>query len=221
MSLAYTVWAFQQDGLTGTEKFVLVALADRVNEDGECWPSIERVARDTSFGERTVKRAIARLVALGLIERSRGRRSNGYLGGNVYLFPPIERLSQGPNQGPHRHLDPGATQARQEPITSTSESDHPTGGTASQKETVQTLVAHYCDQLDSQPPARARARVGREVKLLVGEGFGLTVIQGALDRMAERRLDPSLLPTLVAEQLDRRSEETDGFLHYLGRSDGD
>lgn len=51
--------------LPQTEKMVLLCLCDHANDDGECWPSVARMARKCSVSERTVQRAIQ-----GLKDRS-------------------------------------------------------------------------------------------------------------------------------------------------------
>lgn len=71
MSLDAMRWAFQQTGLRSSVKFVLVALADRANDDGECWPSRDVIAADTCLNPETVSKATEELVALGLLEKHR------------------------------------------------------------------------------------------------------------------------------------------------------
>lgn len=50
-------------------KFVLVALANHANEKHESWVSLPTVSHYTGLDERTVRRALARAVELGLTER--------------------------------------------------------------------------------------------------------------------------------------------------------
>ena len=70
-------WAFMQHGMSSPQKFVLVALADRANENHECWPSIDRISLDTELGPRTVQRALCELEKMQLIcTKSRAGRSN-------------------------------------------------------------------------------------------------------------------------------------------------
>ena len=58
MSLVATRWAWSLRGLRPAQKLVLLSLADRAGEDGVCWPSIPRLARDTGLNEKTVRAAI-------------------------------------------------------------------------------------------------------------------------------------------------------------------
>lgn len=43
------------------ERFTLLALADRADEDGKCWPSIPTLARKCCTGESTIRRHLAAL----------------------------------------------------------------------------------------------------------------------------------------------------------------
>lgn len=54
--------------LPPSEKIVLLALADQANDAGRnCWPSVPTIARRSSQGERTVRRALQSLEAKGLL----------------------------------------------------------------------------------------------------------------------------------------------------------
>ena len=70
MSWEATNWA-RQAVATGVlkcgEGFVLVLLADHADELWSCFPSQERLARDSAQTERSVRRHLARLEELGLI----------------------------------------------------------------------------------------------------------------------------------------------------------
>ena len=59
------------------ERFTLLALADRADEEGVCWPSVPTLARKCATGERTIQRHLATLQSLGVIEVERrlGHRS--------------------------------------------------------------------------------------------------------------------------------------------------
>ena len=66
-----------QHGISSSQKFVLVVLADRANEGHECWPSVDRLSLDTELDPRTVQRALVALEEGGLIKtQSRPGRSN-------------------------------------------------------------------------------------------------------------------------------------------------
>ena len=44
-------------------------LRDRTNDEGQCYPSMDRIASDLHISERTVNRAIKELVEAGFIEK--------------------------------------------------------------------------------------------------------------------------------------------------------
>jgi len=83
MSLKVMNWAWTL-GLPPAPKLVLMALADEADDTGFCFPSQARVARKSSVSDRTVRRIVATLCALGYLSveqrfnRHRGRTSNGY-----------------------------------------------------------------------------------------------------------------------------------------------
>ncbi len=53
-------------------KLVLLKLADNANDDGECWPSLTTIARETCLDRSTVCRKIAYLAAVGALSRVPG-----------------------------------------------------------------------------------------------------------------------------------------------------
>jgi hypothetical protein len=55
-----------------SERFVLLALADYANDEGECWPSIGGVARKTCLTDRGVRKIIRRLQDDGWLEVDEG-----------------------------------------------------------------------------------------------------------------------------------------------------
>lgn len=57
-----TIWDYE--GLSVSEKFILVYLMIRADKFLTCWPSISKIAKDTGYCERQVSRCIK-----GLAER--------------------------------------------------------------------------------------------------------------------------------------------------------
>lgn len=85
MSVHAVKWAWSQQVGNSTRKLVLVALADHSNSDGECWPSLARVAEFAECDERTVRRHIVALENGGFVVREGRRpRSDGYFGMRTY-----------------------------------------------------------------------------------------------------------------------------------------
>jgi len=60
VSVKAMTWAFEQP-LSGNEKVVLLALADFADDDGTCWPSIDRIAEKAYISRSTVIRILKSL----------------------------------------------------------------------------------------------------------------------------------------------------------------
>lgn len=74
MSVEAMAWAFKQDIDDAQTKLVLLALCDHADEDGWCWPSLERLARKSACSHDTATRRIHMLENLGFIARRRRAR---------------------------------------------------------------------------------------------------------------------------------------------------
>ncbi len=139
MSARALNWAWQQTPRTTTEKLVLAALADRADDDGECFPSLSWIVEKCKpITKPTAKRAVAELAAQGFIAKvDRRRRGDGTLGTWLYRLPidqsaqvipgQPERTSEphqsAPVSQPERTSDPAETFYRDEVST-----DVETGG---------------------------------------------------------------------------------------------
>ena len=87
MSLDAIRWAFKTPIQNPGAKFVLVALAEHARDEGEgwtCFPSIKRLGRWTSQGERTIERHLSWLVAQGWVSRQSRRRKRE--GDSAYFY---------------------------------------------------------------------------------------------------------------------------------------
>jgi hypothetical protein len=67
IKLMTAVWA--REDLSSTQKLVLLSLADWANDEGLCWPSIDRLAIKTSMAGRSVQRIIRDLESMGFVRR--------------------------------------------------------------------------------------------------------------------------------------------------------
>ena len=56
---------------------VYIYLADRTNENNECWPAIPTIATDLKLSPSTVRRGIRDLKKAGLIETEQRYRKKG------------------------------------------------------------------------------------------------------------------------------------------------
>lgn len=84
MSFEYMAWASKQKTGHASTKIVLLALANFADVDGVTYPSAGYIARMTEQSEKTIYRAIEKLVDMGFIERRRKRRKDGSLGTYEY-----------------------------------------------------------------------------------------------------------------------------------------
>lgn len=73
MSMDSLVWALSANPGNASRKLVLISLADRADEQLECYPSSERLERDTCLNLKTVKKCLRELAEAGYIEDT-GRR---------------------------------------------------------------------------------------------------------------------------------------------------
>ena len=76
---------YQQD-LPPRAKTVYMYLKDRSNADGECWPAVKTIAKNTSLSVSTVKRAIADLIRCGSLTKESRYRENGSHSSNRYFI---------------------------------------------------------------------------------------------------------------------------------------
>ena len=74
MSRAATDWAWSLTIKPATSKLILLAMADRADEEHCCFPSIDRLVSDTSLDKKTVKAGIAKLMEAGVILDTGRRR---------------------------------------------------------------------------------------------------------------------------------------------------
>jgi hypothetical protein len=93
-TVAALVQAARKLDIHSSDKLVLLALADSVNEkrqDGKCWPSVAALSKKTSLSERTIQRSLKRLCGAGhLLMQERYGRSYMFTITPVTLTPPSE-----------------------------------------------------------------------------------------------------------------------------------
>jgi len=87
MSNRAQAWAWEQQGLSTSEKYVLVAMGDNASEDGECWPGHRFIARKTGLSRTTIRKAINSLEEKGRVTvTQRQRAKNGSQTSNLYTL---------------------------------------------------------------------------------------------------------------------------------------
>jgi hypothetical protein len=85
MSVDALSWAFKQE-LPCMQKFVLVALADHCNKDGQCWPSQTTLARKCGISRQHVNEMIAKLRATKHVVAFPRQHANGGVKSSVYFL---------------------------------------------------------------------------------------------------------------------------------------
>ena len=84
MSLYGDLYKHQE--LPPRAKSLYMYLKDRSNKDGECWPAIKNISKDTSMSVSTVKRAMTDLISHGLLSKEKRSRENGGDTSNRYFL---------------------------------------------------------------------------------------------------------------------------------------
>lgn len=173
-------------------KFVLMSLADMANDEGFCWPSIERLCERTCFGRTAVIEAVAWLEAHGIV---RANRSNGRK--TTYWVEPAnftaEAVENSPNQSATRTGTPPG------PVRRANPTGPPRGLNRSATRTL--TVKNRQEPNTPQPPAEAggaRGDLQMQVELASGgggfEAFWAVYPRQAAEARARRawsRLNPS------------------------------
>lgn len=129
MSFKVTNWVWARSESRNGARLVMLALADRADDDGLAWPSIEDLAERTKLSRRAVQKGIAALVEDGelKVENGGGRHKR-----NRYQIIPKQCTSDGVTDGKPRTFDgvlPGETvHSAQETANSATETVHSTPG---------------------------------------------------------------------------------------------
>ena len=108
MTIRAMNWAWGVD-LPPAMKLVLLKLADRANDDGECWPGMEVVAEACGVSVRSVMRYVKQMEEMGLLRVDRRIGEDGRRLTNVYWmnfeWSPSDNLSHGPcDNGSTNHV---------------------------------------------------------------------------------------------------------------------
>lgn len=77
MSVQAITAAIAIQGVSPTEKLLLIALANYADKDGRCFPSQKTLAEDTCLSDRSIRTILTDLVERGLLDRQERRRADG------------------------------------------------------------------------------------------------------------------------------------------------
>lgn len=112
MSIKATNWVWGLE-LPPTPKLILMALADEADDDGNCWPSIKRIARKACVSDRTVRRTLKEYGDSGLLKVVPRTRSDGGQSSNNYTLSLGQVIQQQQRIRPPDNLSPPANTVRE------------------------------------------------------------------------------------------------------------
>lgn len=136
MSLKALNWALDTRAGNGTNKLVLLLLADRYNDSDEiAWPPVTWLAERAELSRRTVQRALRELEELGLIEHVGWRGRSADRQAKTYRLP----------------IPNGASDCH--PMTSTTS-----------RGVIHDVTGRHSDALTIREPLENRARRSRQSK---------------------------------------------------------
>jgi hypothetical protein len=72
MSIRIMANVWEHPGINSTQKLVLLALADWANDEGMCWPSIQRIADKCSLTTRAVQKSLRAIEDMGMLRYEDG-----------------------------------------------------------------------------------------------------------------------------------------------------
>ena len=79
------------DNLPSRAVTLYMYLCHRANSDGQCWPSVRRIAKDLSLSPSTVKRAIEDLTSHGYIKIEQRFRKSGANSSLMFTVPDFSK----------------------------------------------------------------------------------------------------------------------------------
>ena len=197
-------WVLEHEATTtGTDRLVLLALANHANDNGEAWPSIDTIAREAGVQRRqTVKDALARLVAAGLIERKINGAPDHRL--RADRRPNLYRLTGARLTAPRggtgaREASPGDEPTGARFTASRGHASRSNGGTGNEPLTV--------TEPSSEPPPPTRSNntdctpADPAAPVVVDQPTTLRAIRLVADVQAATGRDPSALAATIRRRL--------------------
>lgn len=118
-------WPLQ--GMSATQKTVLISLADNANDEGVCWPSVPKIAMRTCLSERAVQGSIRWLCSTGILSTAERRGRSTLYTLTPAAYAPLQQARPA-NDAPHppQELPPSPVQAAPAPRSSCTQNHHRT-----------------------------------------------------------------------------------------------
>lgn len=100
MSNFALTWVWKHSRARGTQRLVLLSIADQANDDGEAWPSVGSLSQRCLVAERQVQRAVVALIESGELVREERFTSVGRQTSSLYRVS-MGRVTLTPPSGVH------------------------------------------------------------------------------------------------------------------------
>lgn len=119
MSIKYMSAVWERADLTQSQTLVALAIADHADDEGHCYPSIDRIALKARIKRRQTQAVIRQLEDLGLlrVERHAGRRHANDFWIKRAIFAPLEMVQSGAEKVRSGALKGAVATAPQPPVT--------------------------------------------------------------------------------------------------------
>lgn len=188
-------WVWESSRAEGIDRLVLLAIADCANDAGShAWPSRASLARKCHIGDKTVRRAVLSLVALGELQVTENAGKNG---ANLYR---VVMNHPGSQDDPRGQSDPGQVdpQGSERPSGGVNESvqggqsdprtilepsvtilkNKPSSEVAARRSDVESICTHLADRIEANGSKRpAVTRRWRDAARLLLDLDGRTEAQ--------------------------------------------
>lgn len=209
MSIKVTNWVWARSESRNGARLVLLALADRADDDGLCWPSIDDLMARTKLTRRAVQKGVTALVEGGELEVENG---GGRHRSNRYRITPKPCTSDGVTDGKQRTSD--AVSALEtahfahETAHFATETAHSTPGNPV-KSAPEPSVEPSREPSENPPPSEPEPQdISEQMFAKWWEQYGRTTAQGkaTIRRAISDALRNGLEPNVLWQALERLGE---------------
>ncbi|MFI6033003.1 helix-turn-helix domain-containing protein [Streptomyces sp. NPDC051315] len=200
MSFKVTNWVWARSESRNGARLVMLALADRADDSGCAWPSIDDLAARTKLSPRAVQKAILALVEIGELDVENG---GGRHRSNRYRIVPKPRTSDGVTGQEPRTSD-GVSNAETPnfaPETPNFEAETPNFATRNPvQSSPEPSVEPPTEPSENHPPAPTDEQpLGERIFTKWWEQYGRGTAQGK--RTIRRAIDEALGNGIEADEL--------------------
>ena len=144
MSYSLIEWARNQR-LDPGPKNVLMALCLRADTFGSCFPSQNKIAEDTGYSVRSVRRYIKKLEECGLIEKK--RRQKGYIRrSDSYTIQPHPQIQSATHSSEKKKM----AHANRDMLSAAEQDSKPIANESTDKNTYEVIKKNYIKILDQK-----------------------------------------------------------------------